>query len=352
VISVPGWAWAATAGTIGCLLVIDLLASRRPPGFSRAAALTAAWAAAGTGFGIVIIATLGADPGQQYFAAYLTEQALSVDNLFIFALLFQSFAVPAACQRRVLLAGVIGALALRGGFIAAGAALIDHLSWALYAFGALLLAAAVRMARGGTGRAPPGGLVLRGLRKVMPVSDDYDGRRFVTRREGKLVATPLLVVLVAVEATDLVFAVDSIPASFGITTNVFIVFTANAFAVLGLRSLYFVLAGAMRRFGYLRQGMTVLLGFIGGKMILAPVLHIPAVVSLGVIVVIIAGSVALSLRQNARTGPRREQPAAPGSPGDQPAAPGTRREQPAAPGAGPGHPGVAPARAGARRSPA
>jgi tellurite resistance protein TerC len=180
------------------------------------------------------------------------------------------------------------------------------------------------MARGGTGRAPPGGLVLRGLRKVMPVSDDYDGRRFVTRREGKLVATPLLVVLVAVEATDLVFAVDSIPASFGITTNVFIVFTANAFAVLGLRSLYFVLAGAMRRFSYLRQGMTVLLGFIGGKMILAPVLHVPTVVSLGVIVVIIATAVALSLRKNARTASLREQRAAPGPRQDVPAAPAAR----------------------------
>lgn len=298
--AVPGWAWAAAAGTIGSLLVIDLLATRRPPGFSRATAFTAAWVAAAAGFGIVIAASLGGDAGQQYFAAYLTEEALSVDNLFVFALLFQAFAVPAAYQRRVLLAGVIGALVLRGGFIAAGAALLHHLSWATYVFGGLLLVAALRMARGGAGTAPSGGLVLRGLRRLVPISADHDGMRFFTRREGKLVATPLLVVLVAVNAADLVFAVDSIPASFGITTDAFIVCTANAFAVLGLRSLYFVLAGAWQRFGCLRQGMTVLLGFIGGKMILAPVLHIPAVVSLGVIVMIIAGAAAASLRAGSR----------------------------------------------------
>jgi len=331
-ITVPGWAWAVTAGTIGCLLVIDLLATRRPPGFSRSAALTAAWVAAGAGFGIVIIATSGGDAGQQYFAAYLTEEALSVDNLFVFALLFQAFAVPAAYERRVLLAGVIGALALRGGFIAAGATLLDHLSWASYAFGALLLIAALRMARGGTGSAPAGGPVLRGLRRVVPVSADYDGMRFVTRREGKLVATPLLVVLVAVDITDLIFAVDSIPASFGITTNVFIVFTANAFAVLGLRSLYFVLAGALRRLSYLRQGMTLLLGLIGGKMIVAPVLHVPTAVSLGVIVVIITGTAILSLRKNSRTDSQRDLRAAPGARSDDPTVP--------------------PARAGVRRSPA
>jgi tellurite resistance protein TerC len=324
-ITVPGWAWAATAGTIGCLLVIDLLVTRRPPGFSRSAALTAAWVAVGAGFGIVIVATLGGDAGQQYFAAYLTEQALSVDNLFVFALLFQSFAVPAACQRRVLLAGVIGALALRGAFIAAGAALLDHLNWASYAFGALLLVAALRMARSGTGSAPGDGPVLRGLRRVVPVSADYDGMRFITRREGSLVATPLLVVLVAVDITDLIFAVDSIPASFGITTNVFIVFTANAFAVLGLRSLYFVLAGALRRFGYLRQGMTVLLGYIGGKMILAPVLHVPTVVSLAVIVVIIAGAAAASVGQNSRQTARTAPGARPDVPGAPPVAPSARR---------------------------
>jgi len=324
-IAVPGWAWAAAAGAIGCLLAIDLLATRRPPGFSRSAALTAGWVAAGAGFGIVIVATLGGNAGQQYFAAYLTEEALSVDNLFVFAMLFQAFAVPAACERRVLFAGVIGALALRGGFIAAGATMLDHLSWASYAFGALLLVAALRMARGGTDSAPSGALV-RGLRRVVPVSADYDGMRFVTRREGRLVATPLLIVLVAVNITDLIFAVDSIPASFGITTNVFIVFTANAFAVLGLRSLYFVLAGALRRFSYLRQGMTVLLGFIGGKMIVAPVLHIPTAASLGVIVAIIAGAAAASLLRSSRQTP------------------------PVAPAVRPGAPGAPPVRADARRS--
>jgi tellurite resistance protein TerC len=325
VTAVPGWAWAVAAGTVGFLLAIDLLASRRPPGLSRSVALTAAWIAAGAGFGVVITTTLGGDAGQQYFGVYLTEKALSVDNLFVFTLLFQAFAVPAACQHRVLTAGVIGALALRGAFIAAGAALLGHLSWAFYAFGGFLLIAAVRMARGGPGSASPDGPLLRGLRRVVPVSPDYDGMRFVTRRGGRLVGTPLLVVLVAVETTDIVFAVDSIPAAFGITTNTFIVLTANAFAVLGLRALYLVLAGALRRFSYLRQGMTVLLGFIGGKMILAPVLHIPAVVSLVVIVVIIAAAAVLSLHQNARAGSRREALARPDAPAPPPSRAGARR---------------------------
>lgn len=322
--AVPGWAWAAAGGTIGCLLLIDLLASRRPQGFSRTAALSAAWIGAGAGFGIVITAMLGSDAGQQYFAAYLMEKALSVDNLLVFALFFQAFAVPASSQHRVLAAGVIGALALRAGFIAAGAALLDQLSWALYAFGGLLLITAGRMARGGAATAPPGGLVLRGLRRVLPVSDGYDEMRFFTRRGGKLAATPLLIVLAAVETTDLVFAIDSIPAAFGITRNVFIVFTANAFAMLGLRALYPVLAGALRRLAYLRQGMTVLLAFIGVKLILAPVLHIPTPVSLAVIAVIITATAAMSLHANSRTQSAADPPATRFAHPDAPARPPAR----------------------------
>ena len=290
----PGWAWVAAGCLILGLLAIDLLVNRGQPGMRRAVLVSAAWVGAGAVFGIAITVWQGGDAGQQYFAAYLVEKALSVDNIFVFGLLFQAFAVPAAYQHRVLFAGVLGALVLRAGFIAAGAALLESLSWAFYAFGAFLLVTALRMARGGIRVDSERGLVLRGLRKIMPVSDDFDGMRFLTRRDGRLCARPLLAVLIAIEATDVIFAADSIPAAFGVTTDMFIVFTSNAFAVLGLRALYFVLAGAMERFSYLSQGLAILLAFIGVKMILAQVVHIPTAVSLGVIIVIIGGAVLLS----------------------------------------------------------
>jgi tellurite resistance protein TerC len=306
----PGWAWPVVVCVISGLLAVDLLASRRA-GISRAALVSAAWVGAGVGFGLVLTVWQGADAGQQYFAAYVLEKALSVDNLFVFAMLFQAFAVPAASQHRVLLAGVVGALVLRGGFIAAGAAVLSHLNWAFYAFGGILLIAALRMTRGGERPDPSRGLIQRGLRRALPISDDYHGSAFLTRRDGRWAATPLLAVLVAIETTDLVFAIDSIPAAFGVTTDVFIVFTSNAFAILGLRALYAVLAGALKRFTYLRQGMAVMLAFIGAKMILSPVLHIPAAVSLGAIVAIIAAAAGLSMLARRRAAPG--EPTAPGT---------------------------------------
>jgi tellurite resistance protein TerC len=303
--SAPGWAWPVVVCVIFVLLTIDLLASRRP-GISRAALISAAWLGAGVAFGLILSVWQGPDAGQKYFAAYLLEKALSVDNLLVFAILFQAFAVPLASQRRVLVAGVGGALVLRAGLIAAGAAMLSHLSWAFYAFGGVLLIAALRMARGGVRADPRHGLIQRGLRRVIPVTEDYDGMAFVTRRDGHRAATPLLLVLVAIETTDLVFAVDSIPAAFGVTSDVFIVFTSNAFAVLGLRALYAVLARALERLRYLRQGMAVMLAFIGVKMILSSVVHIPAAVSLGAIIAIIAATAGLSMlgeRQAAAGGP-------------------------------------------------
>jgi tellurite resistance protein TerC len=210
-------------------------------------------------------------------------------------MLFQAFAVPAASQHRVLVAGVVGALVLRGGLIAAGAAMLSHLSWAFYAFGGVLLVAALRMARGGVRADARHGLIQRGLRRVIPVTEEYDGMAFVTRRDGRRAATPLLLVLGAIETTDLVFAVDSIPAAFGVTSDAFIVFTSNAFAVLGLRALYTVLARALERLRYLREGMAVMLGFIGAKMILSSVVHVSAAVSLGAIIAIIAATAGLSM---------------------------------------------------------
>ena len=296
----PGWAWGAAGCVILGLLAIDLVASRGQPTMRRAVLVSAGWVAAAVAFGGIILAWRGNAAGQEYFTAYLVEKALSVDNVFVFALLFQAFAVPAAYQHRVLFAGVFGALVLRAGFIAAGATLLEHLSWTRYAFGALLIAAAVRMVRGGVHVDARNSRILRALRRVMPVSEDYDGGRFLTRLDGKLAATPLLAVLLVIETIDVIFAADSIPAALGVTTDMFLVFTSNAFAVLGLRALYFVLAGAMQRFGYLTQGLTAMLAFIGAKMLLADVVHIPATVSLGVIVVIIATAVLLSAWQRRR----------------------------------------------------
>jgi tellurite resistance protein TerC len=267
--------------------------------------VSAAWVAAGTAFGLLLIPWQGGSTATEYFAAYLIEKALSVDNLFVFALLFRAFAVPSAYQHRVLFAGVLGALALRGGFIAAGAALLEHLSWAFFAFGALLLAAALRMARGGMPADSRPDLVPRGLRKILPASENYNGMRFFTRRDGRLSATPLLAALVAMATTDVEYAIDSIPAALVVTTDLFVVFTANAFAVLGLRALYFVLAGAMERFTYLSQGLAVMLPFIGAKMILAGVLHVPTAVSLGVVIVIIASAILLSVWKRRSPRPKR-----------------------------------------------
>jgi len=305
----PGWAWAVTGGVLLVLLAADLLANRGQTGMRRAVLISAAWLAAGTGFGLILMLSRGGQAGGEYFAAYLVEKALSIDNVFVFALLFQAFSVPAAYQRRVLFAGVVGALVLRGAFIAAGATLVERFSWTFYLFGALLVAAAVRMVRGGGHSRPPGGLALRGLRRVIPVTEEYDGARFLTRRAGRLVATPLLAVLVTIETADVIFAIDSIPAVFGVTTDTFIVFTSNAFAILGLRAMYFVLAGAMERFSYLRQGLAVLLAFIGVKMLLADVVHLPTVVSLGAIVAIIGVAVLLSVWRQ-----RQEKGRAPGGP--------------------------------------
>jgi tellurite resistance protein TerC len=208
----------------------------------------------------------------------------------------------------VLYFGVVGALALRGGFIAAGGALLDHISWVFYVFGALVAAAGVRMARPDAATDPAKNITVRALRRVLPVTRDYIGGRFFTRAGGKMVATPLFVALVAIETTDLVFALDSIPAVFGVTRDVFVVFTSSAFAVLGLRALYFLLAGSMDRFRYLKQGLAVLLVFIGVKMLTSAFVHVPVTVSLAVIAVVVGGSVAASLwRDRARPRPVERQ---------------------------------------------
>ena len=321
--------WAGTFAAFAVLMAVDLVLTRNAIGLRAAAVSSALWIAAALAFGGALWLWRGSATAGQYFAGYLLEKALSVDNIFVFVMLFASLQVPAALQRRVLHLGVVGALVLRGGFIAAGGALIEHVGWIFYVFGALVVLAGARMFRSGGTESPGRNLAARGLRRVLPVTDDYVGRRFFVRVEPKnpknpknlkIMATPLFVALVAIEVTDLVFALDSIPAVFGITRDMFVVFTSNAFAVLGLRALYFLLAGSVDRFAYLKQGIAVLLVFIGVKMLISPFVHLPIWVSLAVIVVVAGGAVAASLwrgRNRPRQAPERCASAGP-SPGQVP----------------------------------
>ena len=305
--TVPIWVWLATLAVFAVLIGLDLFFTRNAgQGLRTSAILSALWIAAGLAFGGVLWLWQGTDLASQYYAGYLLEKALSVDNIFVFVLLFTSLAIPPSAQRRVLYLGVVGALVLRGGFIAAGGALIDSISWIFYVFGAMVLLAGARMLRPGpVGGAADSNLTVRAMRRVLPITDADAGDRFFTRVDGKIMATTLFVALVAIETTDLVFALDSIPAVFGVTRNLFIVFTSNAFAVLGLRALYFLLAGSMSRFRYLKQGLAVLLVFIGVKMLISPVLHLPVAVSLAVIVGVVGAAVAASLwRDRAGRGTR------------------------------------------------
>jgi len=302
--TVPLWAWAATLAVLVVLIVVDLVLTRGPENGLRAAAVESAlWLAAALAFGGVLWLWRGPATGSQYLAGYLLERALSVDNVFVFVLLFVSLRVPAALQRRILFLGVVGALVLRGVFIAAGGALIAHVSWIFYVFGAMVLVAGARMFRSGEGGSG-NNLAVRGLRRVLPVTEHYDGGRLISRASGRAAATPLLVALAAIAVTDVVFALDSIPAVFGVTRDLFVVFTSNAFAVLGLRALYFLLAGSVDRFPYLKPGIALLLVFIGVKMLISPLVHLPIWMSLAVIAGVGGGAVAASLWRD-RTRPRR-----------------------------------------------
>ncbi|MDG6103933.1 TerC family protein [Dactylosporangium aurantiacum] len=306
---VPLWAWAAVLAAILAMLSIDLLAHRRPHEVrTREAAIwSAVWLTLGLGFGLVVWAGWGAQQAGEYYAGYLIEKSLAVDNVFVFALIFTAFAVPRAYQHRVLFFGVVGALVMRAVFIAAGAALIETFHWVLYLFGALLVVTAWKMYRSRNDHADPStGRVWRLLTRVVPSTDRYHGQRFLVRDAGRLVATPLLLVLLLVEFTDLIFAVDSIPAIFAVTTEPFLVFTSNAFAILGLRALYFLLADLMHRFTYLKTGLAVILAFVGVKMLLIDVVKVPIAVSLGVIAGVLLVSVVASLRTTASTAPPPE----------------------------------------------
>jgi TerC family integral membrane protein len=297
---VPIWAWVAVAAVIAAMLLLDLFVFHRDAhevSMREAAVSSGVWVALGVAFGGVVWAWAGGDRAGEYFAGYLIEKSLSVDNIFVFALLFSFFAVPAAYQHRLLFWGVLGALVFRAIFIAAGAALLENFHWVIYVFGAFLVWTGVKMARHGDQEVhPERNPMLRLLRRVMPVTDSYEGTRFFVRRAGRTMATPLFAVLVAIETTDVLFAVDSIPAIFAVTDEPFLVFTSNAFAILGLRALYFLLAGMIDRFVYLKYGLAAILVFVGAKMLVVDLWHVPITLSLAVIAAVLALSVVLSLR--------------------------------------------------------
>ncbi|WP_324789853.1 TerC family protein [Streptomyces sp. H51] len=298
--AVPLWVWAAVTLVIAVMLAVDLIAHRdnHVIGFREAAVWSAVWIAIGLAFGLVLLLWQGGEASSTYYAGYLIEKALSIDNVFVFALVFSFFAVPDAYQHKVLFWGVIGALAFRLVFIFVGAELLQLFFWTAYLFGAFLIWTGYKMAVSKDAEVhPERNPVVRLVKKLVPTDPRYHGGRFFTTISGRRVATLLFVALVAIEATDLIFAVDSVAAVLAITTNTFIVWTANAFAVLGLRSLYFCLAGLLRRFTYLHYGLAVLLAFAGVKLILSetPVGKLPVPLTLGVIVVTITVSIGWSL---------------------------------------------------------
>jgi tellurite resistance protein TerC len=306
VLDVPLWLWLTLGIGIVVMLAIDLLAHRKEHiiGFREAAWWSAVWVGLAIAFGGLVFWVLGVNAGVEYTTAWLLEKSLSVDNLFVFALIFAYFKVPAQYQHRVLFYGVIGALVFRAIFITAGVAVVSKFTAVLFVFAAILLWSAYKLLKGDDDEYDPGkSLAIRLLRKVVPVQDEYAGTKFFVKEAGKRVATPLLAVVVAIEAADLVFAVDSVPAVLAVSDEPFIVYSSNAFAILGLRALYFLLAGLLDRFHYLSKGLALILGFIGVKLVLQAahktispeIPEIPSLVSLCVVVAVLTVSVLLSL---------------------------------------------------------
>ena len=296
------WLWVAFNAFVLAMLAVDLFVFHREAHEVRlreAAAWSLVWIALALLFGLGVYQFMGREAGLEYFAGYVIEKALSVDNIFVFVLIFTSFKVPARYQHRVLFWGILGALLMRGAMIGAGAYLIQQFHWIIYLFGAFLVFTGIRMAtHNDHDLEPESSLAIRFVRRLMPVTSAYHGQDFFVRErvaDGvRLAATPLFVVLVLVETTDLIFAVDSIPAIFAITQDPFIVYSSNVFAILGLRALYFLLADVIHRFHYLKLGLSIVLVFVGVKMLAVDFYKVPIGLSLGFIVLVLGIAVAAS----------------------------------------------------------
>ncbi len=291
--------WIVFNAAILVLLFIDLAVMNRGQQvipFKKALLMSAFWIVLAMGFAVFIHQWMGPTKALEFVTGYLLEEALSVDNLFVFILLFAYFKVPQEQEKTVLFWGILGALIMRGMFILGGVALVQRFHWILYIFGLFLIYTGIQLMLGRDEENDPSrNIVLRFCRRFLPLTDSYEGGNFITRRGGKLFFTPLFVVLLVVETTDILFAVDSIPAILAITRDSFIVYTSNVFAILGLRSLYFALAGMMKLFHYLNYGLSVVLIFIGAKMLLPERYHVPTWVALAVIAGVLAIAVVASL---------------------------------------------------------
>jgi tellurite resistance protein TerC len=297
--------WLGFSGLVVALLLVDLgLLNRRSHVLSLKEAMS--WSA-----GLIALALLfggflwwreGAQHALEYYTGYLIELSLSVDNLFVFILIFNYFGVPAEAQPKVLKWGILGAIVMRFVMILLGALLLARFEWIIYVFGGILVLTGVRMLLSDDQRIEPErNPIVRLARRLLPIANTYDGAKFTCRTgRGRLLATPLVLVLLVVEWSDLVFAIDSIPAIFAITRDPFLVYSSNVFAILGLRALFFVLAGMMDRFAYLKPGVALILVFVGGKMAVSAWVHVPTVVSLAIVLLMLASAVGLSLLRSAR----------------------------------------------------
>jgi tellurite resistance protein TerC len=298
--ALPWWAWVGFFTFIAAMLALDLGVFRRdsaPVSMKEALVWCGVWFSLALAFNGLIWWWRGAELGQQFLAAYLIELCLSVDNVFVFILTFAYFKVPPQWQHRVLFWGIIGAVVMRTVFILVGVSVINRFHWVLYIFGAFLVFTGIKMALSKEEAEvhPDDNPVVKLFRRFYPVAKSNDQGHFFTRVDGRWMATPLFIVLIVVETTDVVFALDSIPAVLAITKDGFVALTSNVFAILGLRSLYFALSGVMQLFRYLKIGLAVILVFIGAKMLISPWLHVTTTVSLGVIGTVLTASVLLSL---------------------------------------------------------
>jgi tellurite resistance protein TerC len=299
-LQVPFWAWGALLAFIFVLLLVDLLVVHREAHEvqTREAAIeSAVWISIGLAFTFVMWFAFGGGAAGEYVSGYLIEKSLSVDNVFVWALILSYFQVPNRYQHRVLFWGIFGALVMRAVFIFAGVALIERFEWVLYLFGAFLLYTAAKLIfEGDEEMDPSASRFLKVINRLVPSTPLYDGQKLFTIENGKRLATPLFAILVLIEGTDVLFAVDSVPAVLAVSHEQFIVFSSNAFAILGLRALYFLLADMHARFAYLKEGLAIILAFVGMKMLISGWYHIPTWLSLAVIVIVLVAAVGFSMR--------------------------------------------------------
>ena len=308
------WLWVGFNIFVLAMLALDLGVFHRKAhavSLKEASIWSVVWITLAMVFNVGLYLFAGPEPALQFFTGYLIEKSLSVDNIFIFVLLFTFFKVPAAYQHRVLYWGILGALIMRGTLIAVGVALIESFHWIIYLFGAFLIFTGIRMGFHKEIEVhPENDLLLKFIRRFVPVTENYEHDRFFVRRAGQVMVTPLLLVLLVIDTTDLIFAVDSIPAVFAVTRDPFLVYTSNIFAILGLRSLYFVFAGIMEKFYYLKLGLSVILTFVGVKMVLADVFSLPTALSLVVIAVVLTIAIVASIVRTRHQAAKTREPEA------------------------------------------